>query len=290
MKWHASNPWLWQGKDKRKQQLEATEIHRGRTTARPEICQNNRRGLKISRFGHMNRRLSVAARHNQRIFMMPLPIFKRMMVVLAFALLQGCASVQQISQQSVEDKVAKIKLGVTTMSEVETVFGARQGGENQRWFYNLSDTAVQITERKTGLFSGAIPVAPASVATNTRALITVGFADDGKVAALEVTRFFDPPFNNDYWYRMKDGAQNVLNSVISAAEASDLRVWGSDKSAGMVALEDTTSNARIVVTLEAMTLHITSQNPHDRLTTEYRVFTKRERAFINKISTADFLW
>ena len=218
-----------------------------------------------------------------------LPRFKPTIVALAIVLTQGCASVQQISPQSVEDKVGQIKLGVTTMSDVEKIFGTQYGSENRRWFYNLSDTAVEITERKTGRLSGLIPVAPATVATNTRALITVGFTDNGKVSALEVERFFDPPFSNDYWYRIKDGAQNVFDAVINAAEACDLRVWGSDKSAGMVALEDPTSSARMVVYLEALTLHITSTNPHDRLTTEYRVFTKRERAFINKISTADFL-
>ena len=222
--------------------------------------------------------------------MIPLPHVKPTVVALAIALLQGCASVQQISQQSVEDKISQIKLGVTTTSEVERIFGTQYGSENRRWFYNLSDTAVEMVERKTGRLSGVIPFAPATVATNTRAVITLGFTDDGKVDALEVARFFDPPFINDYWYRIKDGAQNVLDTVISAAEASDLRVWGSDKSAGMVALEDMASNARIVVNLEVLTLHITSKNPYDRVTTEYRVFTKRERAFINKISTADFLW
>jgi hypothetical protein len=219
-----------------------------------------------------------------------LPRVNRTIIALAVVFIQCCASVQQISPQSVEDKVSQIRLGVTTMSEVERIFGTQYGSENRRWFYNLSDTAVEMTERKTGRLSGLIPVAPAMVATNTRALITVGFTDDGKVTVLEVARFFDPPFNNDYWYRIKDDAQNVLEFIIAAAEASDLRVWGSDKSSGMVALEDTASNARIVVNLEALTLHIASKNPHDRLTAEYRVFTKRERAFINKISTADFLW
>jgi hypothetical protein len=176
------------------------------------------------------------------------------------------------------------------MSEIETILGTQHGSENQEWSYNISDRAVEISGRKPGFLSDIIPVAPATVATNTRALITVGFTDDGKVNALEVARFFDPPFTNDYWYRIKDGAQNVLEAVISAGEANDLRVWGSDKTAGMVALEDTASNARLTVYLEPLTLHITSTNPHDRLTTEYRVFTKRERAFINKISTADFLW
>ncbi|MGE5818412.1 MAG: hypothetical protein ACM37Z_10340 [Deltaproteobacteria bacterium] len=218
-----------------------------------------------------------------------LPRFKRTIVALAIVLMQGCASVQQISPQSVEDKVGQIRLGVTTMNEVERILGTQYGSENRRWFYNLSDTAVEITERKTGRLSGIFPVAPATVATNTRALITVGFTDDGKVNALEVARFFDPPFINDYWYKIKDGAQNVLEAVISAGQASDLRVEESYKSVGMLVLEDSASNARMVVKLEDQTLHITSTNPHDRVTTEYRVFTKREHAFINKISTADFL-
>lgn len=218
-----------------------------------------------------------------------LPRFKRTIVALAIVLMQGCASVQQISPQSVEDKVGQIRLGVTTMTEVERILGTQYGSENRRWFYSLSDTAVEITERKTGRLSGIFPVGPATVATNTRALITVGFTDDGKVNALEVARFFDPPFINDYWYRIKDGAPNVLEFVMRAAEANDFRVEESYKSVGMLTLEDSASNARMVVKLENQTLHITSTNPHDRVTTEYRVFTKREHAFINKISTADFL-
>jgi hypothetical protein len=215
---------------------------------------------------------------------------KKTIVALVIIMIQGCASSQLISPQSVEDKVGQIRLGVTTMAEVETIFGTQHGGEDRRWFYNISDTAVEISERKTGMLSGVFPVAPATVATNTRALITIGFTGNGKVAALEVARFFDPPFTNDCWYRIKDGAPNVLEFVMRAAEADDLRVAESDKSVGMLVLEDSASNARIVVKLENQTLHITSTNPHDRVTTEYRVFAKRERAFINKISTAEFLW
>jgi hypothetical protein len=219
-----------------------------------------------------------------------LPHVKPTMVALAIALLQGCASVQLISPQAVEDRVGQIKLGVTTMSEIETILGTQHGSENQQWFYNISDTAVEISERKTGILSDIFPVAPATVATNTRALIAVRFTDAGKVTALEVARFFDPPFINDYWYRIKDGAPKVLEQLMSTGEFNDFRVADSDKSAGTFTLEDSTSSARIMIKLENQTLHIMSKNPHDRLTTEYRVFTKRERAFITKISTADFLW
>ena len=219
-----------------------------------------------------------------------LPRIKKAIAALVIISIHGCASSQLISPQSVEDKVGRIRLGVTTMSEVETIFGTQHTGEDRRWFYNISDQAIEISERKTGMLSGLIPIAPATVATNTRALVTIGFTDNGKVAALEVARFFDPPFINDYWYRIKDGATNVLDFVLRAAEANDLRVAESDKSAGMLALEDSASAARIVVKLENQTLHITSKNPHDRVTTAYRVFAKRESAFIRKISSADFLW
>lgn len=88
---------------------------------------------------------------------------------------------------------------------------------------------------------------------------------------------------------LSPGGARLAKAVISAGEASDLCVEDSYKSVGMLVLEDSASNARIVVKLENQTLHITSNNPHDRLTAEYRVFTKKERAFINKISAADFL-
>jgi hypothetical protein len=119
-------------------------------------------------------------------------------------------------------------------------------------------------------------------------MITIGFAEDGKVDVFEVSRFFEPPFKNDYWYRVKSGASKVLEFVRSAGEFNDFRV-ADGQSSGMFVLEDGASNARITVSLENDTLHITSQNPHDRLTTEYRVFTKRESAFIHKVSTAAFI-
>ena len=217
-----------------------------------------------------------------------LPRVTRLIIVLIVGMIPGCASVRLISQQSVEDKIAQVRLGVTTMGEVETLFGTQHGNEDRRWFYNLSDTTLEISERKTGTLSGVFPVAPATVVTNTRALISVRFTDSGNVGALEVARFFDLPFNNDYWYIIKEDAQNVLDSIMRSAEASDFRVAQSDKAAGMFTLEDGTSNARVVVKLENQTLHITSKNPHDRLTSEYRVFSKKERAFTNNVSAADF--
>ncbi len=219
-----------------------------------------------------------------------LPRITRLIFTLALGLIQGCASVQLISEQQVESKVAQVKVGTSTMSDVEAIFGTQHATEGQRWFYNLSDTAFEISERKTGTLSGVLPVGPGTVATNTRALITVRFADTGKVSSLEVARFFNPPFINDYWYIIKEGAQNVLDSVVRLGEESEFRVAESNKPSGIFILQDGASNARLTVKLENQLLHISSENPHDRLTTEYRVFTKRESAFIHKISTADFVW
>lgn len=218
-----------------------------------------------------------------------LPRVKPLIIALTLALIQGCGSAQLISERSVEDKVSQVKLGVTTMSEVESLFGTQHGSENQRWFYSLSDTAFDLSEPQRGTLAAVLPVVAGTVATNTRVRISVRFTDSGKVCAFEVERFFDPPFINDYWYLTKDDSQNILESVMRSGEASDFRVAESDKAAGMFTLEDGASNARVVVKLENQTLHIASKNPLDRLTIEYRLFTKKERAFINAISTADFV-
>jgi hypothetical protein len=202
-------------------------------------------------------------------------------LVVATLFAHGCA-VELISEQSVENKLAKVQLGVTTKAEIENLFGNEHGAENLRWVYNLSDTALEISGQKTGMVRGfSIPVA--MTPTKTRALITVRFTESGTVNGLEVKRFFDLPYTNDYWYLIKGGTENILESVARAGETSNFRVVGFDKSAGRFALEDL-SKARITVTLEKQTLHITSTNPHDQVTNEYRVFTKRESAFIDKIS------
>ena len=204
-------------------------------------------------------------------------------IFLLFAALfvHGCAG-QVISEQSVENKLAKVKLGVTTKAEIENLLGNEHGTENFRWIYNLSDTALGINRRQyTGLFDGSpITVAP----INTRALIIVRFTDSGTVNGLEVARFFNHPFTNDYWYLIKGGTENILESAKHAGETSNFRVVGFDKSADSFALEDDLSKARITVRLEKQTLHITSINPHGQVTQEYRVFTKRESALIDKIS------
>src|SRR5512147_2794224 len=110
-----------------------------------------------------------------------------LLVAALFA--HGCAG-QVISEQSVENKLAQVKLGVTTKADIESLLGNEHGTENLRWVYNLSDTALGIAGQDARM-SGAFPVRVAP--TNTRALITVRFTESGTVNALGVARFFNPP-------------------------------------------------------------------------------------------------
>ena len=205
-------------------------------------------------------------------------------LLVAMLFVHGCSAVQLIFEQSVENMLAKVKLGVTTKAEIENLFGNERGTENLRWIYTLSDTALGISEQKTGTRVGILPVEVVTTPTNTRALITVHFTESGTVNGLEVARFFNPPFTNDYWYLTKGDAEKILKSAERAGETSNFGVVGTNPSAGSFALTDRLSKAQITVTLAKQILHITSINPYGRLANEYRVFAKSESAFIDKIS------
>lgn len=86
-------------------------------------------------------------------------IFSRIGGSLLFGaalLVHGCAAVQVVSEQSVENKIAKVKLGVTTKADIETLLGNEHGAGNLRWVYKLSDSVWEISEKKQG-GSGYIP-------------------------------------------------------------------------------------------------------------------------------------
>jgi hypothetical protein len=119
-------------------------------------------------------------------------------VMLAAALFAyACAPVQTISEQSVEDKLARIKLGITNKTDIENLLGSEHSNEKLRWIYSLSDTAFGFSEHKGGTAGGGFPTA-GTMPTNTRALVTVRFAESGTVNGLEVARYFSVPFINDY--------------------------------------------------------------------------------------------
>jgi hypothetical protein len=207
------------------------------------------------------------------------------LVLIGLTLNSGCgSSAKFVSEQSVADKVARIRLGQTTRAEVETIFGTDHGKDSGLWIYSVADTELRMAQPQRGSLSAILPFIAENAATNTRAVVSVWFTDDGNVKGLEFARYFDAPFVNDYWYLIQETEQNALESVVRVGEMSDLKVVGLDKAAGTFSLEDETSKARIVVKLEKQTLHITSENPHDRLSREYRTFSKKELAFTGKVS------
>jgi hypothetical protein len=211
-------------------------------------------------------------------------------IVLAILAVHGCSgSPDFVSEVSVEDKIARLRLGRSDKSEVESIFGTDRGNDRNRWSYHFADKQFEIAERRQGPGLGALPVAAGVVPINTRAVVTVSFSEAGIVKAIEVARFFEEPFVNDYWFLVKESAKDPLESIAGVAEANGFKVSGLDKNAGSFNLEDPTSKARIAVRLDGSTLRITSRNPHHRLAKEYRAYTKREGAFTTGIAGSEFV-
>ncbi|HZD42272.1 MAG TPA: hypothetical protein VE131_16230, partial [Terriglobales bacterium] len=223
--------------------------------------------------------------------MRPLSLKKIVRSILLLILLwnQGCASSELVSRQAVEDKIAKIKVGESTREEMETLLGREHGNDRDFWVYNLSDTSMDIAERRSGRLSGILPIIPVNQPTNTRALITMRFSKDGIVKRLLVERYFDAPYTNDYWYWLSESAGNVLESVSRLAAASGLQTVNPDLAKRTLLLEDGAGKARLTVTATAQILHIESMNPYDRLSKEYRIFKKEEFAFTEKIAASEMI-
>jgi hypothetical protein len=211
---------------------------------------------------------------------------------LGIALVSICAcntSPQLVSEASVEEKLGRLKLGQSNKAEVESIFGIEHGKDRNRWTYNFDDRQFAIAERRQGPGLGAIPVSAGIVPINTRAVVTLTFNEAGVVKHIEVARFFDEPFVNDYWYSVKDSASQPLESFAAIGESVGFKVTGLDKDAGTFNLEDANSKARIAVKLEGQTLRVTSRNPHHRLANEYRAYSKRESAYTNSVANSDLV-
>ena len=211
---------------------------------------------------------------------------------VGIALVSICAcntSPQLVSEASVEEKLGRLKLGQSNKAEVESIFGIEHGKDRNRWTYNFDDRQFAIAERRQGPGLGAIPVSAGVVPINTRAVVTLTFNEAGVVKRIEVARFFDEPFVNDYWYLVKDSATQPLDSFAAMAESVGFKVTGLDKDAGTFNLEDANSKARIAVKMEGQTLRVTSRNPHHRLANEYRAYSKRESAYTNSVANSDLV-
>jgi len=245
----------------------------------------------------MRPRREVPVRRNLPIFAAALLLYsiepmtmtmaRKAILLVALLSIQGCSSGQLISQQTVEEKLARVTLGRTTTADVEATFGTPYLKDKRLWVYNLADTEPGFTEIKSPVMPGLIPPMPTTVATNTRALITMRFNEAGTVKGLEVARYFSDPYMHDYWYLLKESPANQLESVALLGESSGFKVLELDKAARTFTLQDASSKARMAVTFDNQMLHITSTNPHDRLSAEYRVFVKKESAFTDGVARSE---
>ena len=209
------------------------------------------------------------------------------LLLLALLAIYGCSSSPELV--SVEDKIARLRLGQTGKIEVESIFGVEHGNDRNRWAYNFSDRQFEIFERRQGAGLGALPITAGVIPINTRALVVVTFNETGVVKRIEVARFFDEPFVNDYWYILKEAAKDPMESLASLGESIGFKAAGLDRDAGTFTLEDPNSKARIAVKLDGQILRVTSRNPHHRLANEYRVYSKRESAFTNSIADSEIV-
>ena len=207
-------------------------------------------------------------------------------IFLLFA--NGCFAGRSISQEKLQEKVGKIQVGLTTQKEIENLFGQPYMTESHSWTYSLSDAGLENSPNIVPRSEQGRPIPiPMVLPTNTRALVTVKFNENDTVDALEVAQFFQIPFVNYYHYFLHRSTERTLESASRAGEMSNFRVADFDKPAGrFLLLENAASDARIIVKVEKQILHITSINPYERTSNEYRVFRRREAQFIDRISAS----
>src|SRR5581483_878804 len=211
-------------------------------------------------------------------------------LLAALSALCACStSPELVSEVVVEDKIARLRLGQSDKTEVESIFGVDHGNDRNRWAYYFSDRQFEISERQQGPGLGALPIAAGVVPVNTRALVVVTFNEAGVAKRIEVARFFEEPFINEYWYLIKGTVKEPLEAVADPGEAARFKATGMDKDAGTFTVEDPNSKSRIAVKLDGQALHVTSRNPHHRLANEYRAYTKRESALTNSIADSEIV-
>jgi hypothetical protein len=209
--------------------------------------------------------------------------------VIAILAFWSCVSSPEfVSKVSVEDKVARLRIGQSDRNQVENIFGTEHSDDRNRWVYPFADRQFEISERR-GLGQGALPVSAGVVPTNTRAIVGITFNEAGIVKAIEVARYFEEPFIDDYWYLLKESAKDPLEAVAAIGESVGFKTTELAKNAVTFNLEDPASKARITVNLSGHILKVTSTNPHYRLANEYRAYTKRESAFTNAIASSDLV-
>ncbi|HWO41214.1 MAG TPA: hypothetical protein VNO43_05370 [Candidatus Eisenbacteria bacterium] len=212
-------------------------------------------------------------------------------LIIALLGLWGCVStVELVSRTEVEEKISRVRIGQSDREEIQRLFGAPlPGSDADRWNYHFADKQFEISERRQGPAVGAVPFTAGVVPTNTRAVVSFNFNSAGVVKRLEAARFFEEPFINDYWFWINEPAREPLESLAKIGESVGFKASRLDKAAGVLNLDDPNSEAKIFVQIDGPILRVTSTNPHQRLATEYRVYTKRENAFTKLIASSDLV-
>jgi hypothetical protein len=212
------------------------------------------------------------------------------LIAILFISLAACTQAPQlVSQPEVEQKLARIVVGQSSKADVESILGVAKPKEANFWVYNIGDTATEFTTVKSRILESAIPPLPVTTITNTRVLATVHFDSAGVVKGLETARFFSAPYVNEYRYRVKGAPDKILESVAKLGEGVGFKASALDKGGGTFTLEHAGSKARMAVSLSEQLLHVTSTNPHDRLSNEYRAYTKGEVTFTEKLANAEWV-
>ncbi len=201
----------------------------------------------------------------------------------------GCNSTEMVSERGFEDKVERLRVGQINRHETEALLGPANSVERNRLTYYFADTEFGVGIRRYTPPSGALPIAAGAFPSNTRGVIIVTFNDAGNLKRVAVERYFEPPYINEYTYSIKEAAKEPLDAVAQIAAANGFKAVEMNKGNGTVTLQDNETKAQIRVILADQALRLISSNPHNRLSSEYRIYAKRQSNFTGAIATAEWV-
>lgn len=91
------------------------------------------------------------------------------LVTLALLAICGCTSSgQMIAEGTIEDRIALLRVGESTKSDVERILEPDRCTDLNRWSYNFPDTVYEVAEHRYGPALGILPFNAGVVPTNTR--------------------------------------------------------------------------------------------------------------------------
>jgi len=84
-------------------------------------------------------------------------LISKVLLALFLSVGIGCSTAPQlVSERSVDDKIANVTVGQTTMGDVQVIFGPPQLKQPLFWVYNISDTEPDFIEFKTPVMGRTI--------------------------------------------------------------------------------------------------------------------------------------